>query len=289
MKISNSKNLEKAKMNSSRAPPNYMTLSDVDQAIYSEELSLTINQVSALIKIDPPKTIWFFEIDQVCFETFFKRSFKSGTEINGEDVWNLFFINRIKFGLTSLPSGNIGKIKLKYYKSRQKFELSIQTASYNSSNKGEKPLFQSPVMDSVGAKQKYFVKMEASFQENLLNKINVNISPILLSISTHTLAEDLCSFALISKFSRQQKKTIPLMLATEVFEKTIFEGVQQSLIQSQHEQETFEISIRNDVSHFGSFAASNDISITVIAEGLKAHCIANSNGTVIFYFILFSF
>ena len=279
--------MEKTKNAPSRSPPNYLTLSDIDNAIYSEEISLIINKVSAIIKIDSPKTIWFLEINHVCFETYFKRSFKLGAEKQGEDVWNLFSISNIDFGLTNLPSGNIGKIKLKYYKERKEFELSIQTASYNSSSKGEKPLFQSPVMDTVGAKQKFFMKIEMCFDGNLLNKINIIISPILLSLSTHTLAEDLCSFALIKTVSAQQKKTIPIILAAEVFEKTIFEEVQQSLIQSQHEQETFDLSIRNDAAHFGSFAATPDIAILVIAEGLNAHCIAGSCGTVIFYSVLY--
>ncbi len=171
------------------------------------------------------------ESSQFRFDTCFKRDKRSEFELNPERPWELFSIKETQFGLTSLQKGELGKIKLIYYKKQEKFDFSIQDSTYSSVIKENESLFQS--FKPKSSSKDYFIHLEVNFLKGLLSRINVALSPLAMTISPRSSAENFAAFALIQNISLEQKKCNLEILASEVFEKNLFENVHKILVQNQ--------------------------------------------------------
>jgi len=269
---------EKARRASTKNPSKYMTQESIDQAVLGEDLSFGINQLGILVTESlskEPTSLW---IDQIQFNTSAKNYVESHkNRRRANKPWEVFSIDNIDMQMTSESRLNIGKTKLIYDKAQEKLAFSIKSIEYENLNKKDQPLLQSE-KSKTGSKN--FFEATLQFKQSLLDRVKLTISPIKLNITTNVLAKELGAISLSTNQVSQHLLRLSQVLVQEVFREHVFKEVEQSLNQEKLKRQAHSPIKDNEVSHLGTFAATQDYEVNVVLESLCVKCLVDD--TVLF-------
>ena len=213
-----------------------MTLSSVDNMIETEDIAVLIEKISFLIKVKPPQIVWFFEINSVCFETAKKVQGGTKHELSDEQIWELFSISHINMSLTSSSSGTIRNIFLRYHKDLQQIRFSIENVHHSCPSRTDHSLIRIP--SNAVSEEKTALKACLLFSDGILCNVDVSITSIGVYVSKILVAEELCGLDVYNTLLLLEKGNLPELLANTVFQKVIFDEIEQMILKSHGEAET---------------------------------------------------
>lgn len=259
-----------------KPPERGMTLSSVDNMIETEDISVLIEKISFLIKIKPPQIVWFFEVNNVCFETAKKIQGGTRNELSDEQIWELFSISHINVSLTSSSSGTIRNILLRYHKDAQQIRFSIENVHHSCPSRTDHSLIRIPSNSAV-SEEKRALKAWLIFNDGVLSNVNVTIASIGIYVSKILLTEELCGIDVYNTLFLLEKGNLPELLANTVFQKVIFDEIEQTVLKSHREKETPSHLPITRGPHLGPFEAEEDAGIIISVENANAKLLTDNH------------
>lgn len=267
---------ELSRVGSNRPAESGMTLTSVDNLIENEDIAVMIEKISLLVKIKPPQLVWFFEINQVCLETGKKIQGGTQQELSDEQIWELFSISHINASFTSTSSGTIRNILLRYHKDLQQIRFSIDNVHHSCPSRTDHSLIRIPSNSAVSVEKKA-LKASLEFSDGLLSNVNVIISSIGVYVSKILVVEEMSGIDVYNTLLLQEKENLPELLASTVFQKVIFDEIEQTILKSAREKEAPSLLQQTNHSKIGPFEAAHGAMIIVNVENANAKLLTDNH------------
>jgi len=250
----------------------FMAIDAIQKTLRTMNLSLAIDKINFSVDCDVPNHRIGLEINKVFFENSHnQKNILDRTAMFKRPVWDLFSIESIRVQTSVKGFGLFEKINLRYHEFSKELKFTINKIYYNCPSKLQESLLSIPKVFMAKNPKINPKALDICFvfKNKLLSAVNIIVSPVDLYLSDVDLIESLSSLTLLNAYQNQVKAETTQVLGDTVFERHLFDRIQNDLIELQKILPK-KIKRQNPKKpKFGPFVADPNMLIAVLMENLS--------------------